>query len=369
MTDIVNPRQAGIITSILIMGSKLLILPSLLFWQVKNGAIFLIVFMFIFEFVMMYFFLKIKQKFHPLSFYQILEISIGKFFAKLIYSLIIIFLFFKFMYTFFESYNFLKELVFEDAEIFLFILCVLPVVSALAYMGLKSYARTVQIFFWFIIFGLIVSTSISYLVDTSSFPVIDFNLNFIPKSFNVIFWFGDFLFLLLFFDKIKPERNYGNIILRYVLITMIIVLCFYFTYYSLFSYTPFLHYFAISDLVQFNVFLGDVWKLDFVALFTIMFLLYFELGFYLYAFCEGLNKIFTPMKKYYSIFIFNFFVLCYVYFARLNLDFIIDNALNYLNVLALICLVAVPLILLVIYFVNRKKYRRKYAKIFKKFNS
>lgn len=369
MTDIVNPRQAGIITSIAILANKLLLLPSLLFWQAGNQAIFILIFMFIFEFLLMYFILKLKQRFHPLGFSEILSLAVGKVVTKIIYCFFLLFLFLKFMYIFFESYNYLKELVFEDADVFLFIICILPIVSSLVYMGLKSFGRTSQFFFWFIIFGLVICMSVSYLVDASIFPVIDFGFEFIPKSFNMIFWFGDYLFLLLFFDKITPQRNFGNIILRYVLITMLLVTGFYFIYYSLFSYTPFLHYFAISDLVQFNVFLGDVWKLDFVALLTIMLLLFFNLAFLMYGCCECLNKIFIPMKKYISIVIVNFFVLSYVYIAVLNLEFLINGGLNFFKFFILVCSVIVPIIFLIIYVRNRKRFRGKYAKVFKKFNS
>ena len=126
MNDIINPRQAGILTSISIMGTKLLVLPSLLFFQAGNQAIFLLIFMFSIEFLIMYFILKLKQKFHPLGFAEILSLALGKILTKIIYCFFLVFLFLKFMYIFFESYNFLKEMVFEDAELLLFIVCVLP---------------------------------------------------------------------------------------------------------------------------------------------------------------------------------------------------------------------------------------------------
>lgn len=369
MTDIVNPRQAGIITSISILANKLILLPSLIFWQAKDQAIFVIVLLLAFEFLIMYFILKLKQKMYPLSLNDILKLTLGKVITKIIYVFFLLILFAKFIYVFLESYNYLKEMVNEDATLFLFILCALPIASSLAYMGLKSFGRTAQFFFWFIIFGLICCISVSFLVEVNLSPVVEPGFQFLPKSFNYIFWFSDYLFLLLFYDKVTPQKNYGNIILKYVLITSVLLIVFYFIYYSLFTYTPFLHYFAISDIVQFNVFLGDVWKLDIVALLTIMFLLYFELGFLMYASCECLNKIFVPMKKYISIVIVNFFVFVYIYLAILNLDFIIESAIGYLKYIVMFCGFVIPIILLIVYFYNRKKLRGKYAKFNKKFNS
>lgn len=365
MTDIINPKQAGILICISIIGSKILLLPSLMASKVKNEMLIMVMILFLIEFVIIYFLIKLKDKFYPLGFNEILNLTLGKVITKIIYIMLLIFLYLKFMYILLEGYNYLKEMVNEDAVIILYLACILPVVNSLVFMGLKSLGRTAQFYFWFIIAGVVFCLAIGLFVGNFKMPKINFGLDVLPKSFNFVFWFADFVFLMMFFDKVTPQKNYGKIILRYVLLAMILIFFLFCLYLALFHYTTFMHFFALSDIIQFSVFLGGLWKLDIIALVTMMILLFFYLGIIMYSMCECINKIFVPIKKYASIIITDFFIFAFIYVAGFNLQDIIKITQSPFNILFIVCLYILPVFFFIVYLTKKKQIGGKYEKIYK----
>ena len=148
-------RQAAMFCSVMILASKLLILPSLLFAANNTSAIFSVILIFLLEFGFLYFLIKLKQKNKNLSFFNIFKNKIGIFLTKIILFLLFLFFLLKTIYILQESFSFLKRTLYIDAPISLFLICVLPVATTFAYKGLKPFGRTLEIFYWFII-GLLI---------------------------------------------------------------------------------------------------------------------------------------------------------------------------------------------------------------------
>jgi len=363
MNNQISSKQAGILLCISTFSSKLLLLPSILYSQAGNQAFLLLFAIFFAEFIGVWFILKLKQKFYPLGLFDILKKVFGKIVTKIIFGIFAFYFALKFIYVFMESYNYLKEMVNEDATVLLYACCTLPVVNFLVIKGFRCLGRTAQFYFWFIVVGIISCFSIGFLAGAVRMPDLEFGIKFVPKIFNVIFWFGDYGFLLLTFDKIKPEKNLNKIVLKYFLLGIALVLCIHVMYFALFGTTTFMHFFAISDIVQFNIFFGGLWKLDILALLTIMFLLYFSMSLFAFCFSECMNKISPSIKRVHSTAIIDVAVFIAVYLSVLNLEMLVSGALTYFKYLSAFCLGLIPLILLIMFFANKNK-GDKYENVF-----
>ena len=363
MNNQISSKQAGILLCISTFSNKLLLLPSILYSQAKNQAFLILLTIFFIEFVGVWFILKLKQKFYPLGLFEILKNVFGKIVTKIIFGLFAVYFALKVIYIFMESYNYLKEMVNEDATIILYACCTLPVVNFLVIKGLRCLGRTAQFYFWFIVIGMLSCFSIGFLAGAVKVPDLEFGFNFVPKMFNVLFWFGDFGFLLLMFDKIKPEKNLNKIVIKYFLLGIALVFCIHIMYFALFGSTTFMHFFAISDIVQFNIFFGGLWKLDILALLTIMFLLYFSMSLFMFCLSDCINKICTSLNITHLVAIVDIAILCAVYLSVLNLEVLVSGATMYFKYLSIFCLGLIPVILLVLFFLNKKK-GVKYENVF-----
>lgn len=363
MNNQISSKQAGILLCISTFSSKLLLLPSILYSQAKNQAFLLLITIFFVEFLGVWFILKLKQKFYPLGLFEILKNIFGKIITKIIFGIFAFYFALKFLYVFLESYNYLKEMVNEDATILLYACCTLPVVNFLVLKGFRCLGRTAQFYFGFIVVGILSCFLIGFLAGAVRMPELEFGFKFVPKIFNVLFWFGDYGFLLLMFDKINPEKNLNKIVIKYFLLGIALVFCVHIMYFALFGDTTFMHFFAISDIVQFNIFFGGLWKLDILALLTIMFLLYFSMSLFMFCFSDCLSKICPSLNRTHSVVIIDIATFIALYLSVLNLEMLVAGATRYFKYLSAFCLGLIPLILLVSFFANKNK-GVKYENIF-----
>ena len=82
---------------------------------------------------------NIKQK---KEFEQVFNKRLGKIVGKIIIFLLFAFFLFKFFYLLEENFSFLKQTLYTEATTLVYLICVLPVVNAMVYKGLKSFGRT-----------------------------------------------------------------------------------------------------------------------------------------------------------------------------------------------------------------------------------
>ena len=97
MRQDVSPRQAGILCFIMLLSSKILALPSLLYQDSKNSSIFILFFLLCIELFFIYIFIKLKEKYIDLTIFEILSKYLGKFLTKII--ILIFFIYFSISFT------------------------------------------------------------------------------------------------------------------------------------------------------------------------------------------------------------------------------------------------------------------------------
>ena len=239
MKNAINVNQTAFFCSVMLLASKLLILPSLMFKSNAYGGLITIIVMFVFELAILFLLIKIKEKYPNNTFFDLLSSFCGVILTRIIYLVLFVFFVLKMIYVSHETFNFLKLVLYENADLFVYYICLLPVINALAYKGLKSFARTLEVFYFIIIVGVIIC-SLMWIpsITNLSFNIFENNgwSGLLQSLFKYGFWFCDFAFLFIILDKIKLENNFGTKIMRYSLFTMLIVIFMLFSYY--FVYLP-----------------------------------------------------------------------------------------------------------------------------------
>ena len=323
MRSSLSGRQAALMCSVMILSSKLLNLPSLLYTANKTSAIFSAIIIFALEFVFLFFLLKIKKNNPNKSFFNFFENKFGKFLTKFILIILFLFFIFKIAYVLQESFYFFKRSLYTTIPISLFLISVLPVVSAFAYRGLKPLGRTLEIFFW-LIFGLLIFCTIAWVISVSDFSLTITNSNgwdgFLNATFNHTFWFADFVFLMFIVDKVKLEENSKKQILLYSGFTMLWVLVFFVVYFIAFQTTAFSHPFAILNIIQFVSDFGTVGKFDILPITAVMFVMFFQLGILLICASSCIEKVIPFKHKAQTLIGVNalLVLLCYIIFNNAN---------------------------------------------------
>ncbi|MDD2445493.1 MAG: GerAB/ArcD/ProY family transporter [Clostridia bacterium] len=357
MKETLSVRQTALLCSIMIFTSKLLILPSLFFHENKYGGFLCVVVVFIIELSILYFFIKLKEKYNNISLYDLLSSYLPKLIVKIIFIALLIFFSMKLLYILQENYHFLKVKLYSGRTTVTYLFCVIPVINALAYKGLKAYGRSLEIFYYIILIGLLFC-ALSWFSSLTSFG---FNLyvnNGITGFFNGLykfsFWFCDFLFFIMIIDKIKIENDYGKKIMRISIFSVMLYLLILFSFYYIYQSTSFFHAGAKMDILHFSSKIGFVGKLDLFAFGTGIFLLYFQGGIYLYCAKECYNKVLNLKNDTQAIIFINVIILLLFYFVFQNMDNSIFYFKEYLSHLAFVLGYGLPLLLLYRYLFNKE---------------
>lgn len=361
-------RQVGIFCFFTMLANKILIFPSLVYQEAKNSAIITLVISFAIEILFLYIFIKLKEKYINKSLFDILSEKIGVFLTKLIYFLLFLIFIMQLAFLVQEKFDYLKDHIFEEASIIRFFLVIFPIATALVYRGITAFGRTSEFYYFFILTGFIICIvlGLSSLPEFSLPHYTDVHLsNIFTSCYKYFFWFSDFYFFIVLLDKVKAENGFGRQIFKFVWLSAALLIIFYFTYYSIYSTTAFMHRSALSDLTQFLSKLSSVEKLNIVAILTMSFICVFQAGIYMTCMLECAKKIFPKPNDVQYLIIINILASVLSYYAYINNEIYIKILTNYAGAVAIILpIILCTIFVFLIIFDKKVKKRRKNEKIY-----
>lgn len=358
MRQEISSRQAGILCFIMMFSSKIIILPSLIYADARDMSILVLLTSLLFESLLLYFFIKIKEKYQNSSFFEILSKYLSKIVAKIIYFLSFVFFIFIILYILNESYIYLVDNIYEEATIFLYLLIILSVVSSLAFKGLTALARTAEFYFVFIIAGVLVCLLLGFSSISQLEPpnLVSFNFsNYFGSLFKFCYWFGDCIFFVFILDNLKVENAYGKRIMRYVFSAIMLLVGIYLCFYFIYKNTSFMHIYAISDLIKFLGKTINLEKLNIIPILIVMFLIFIQVAIYFYCINKCIEK-FMPItnKAQNTIIVLMTVILGILYFQFYNRK-VTNILMAFGKYFALIFLVAIPIYLLFLLLFDKNK--------------
>ena len=356
MKQTINIRQCGIILIMCIFANKLLLMPSLLYTNVKADGIFVTAILFLIELAIIPLIFLLKKHFPKQSLYEILKSRTGVIFTKLIYMLLLIFFLFKIILVFSITYVYFKQQIYKDEIIWIALISILPVINHSVANGIRPLARTMEIFFALVLIGFLACLGFSLFTNIElPYMFLSDIQSFFGTMYKHLFSFGDVIFLFLILDKIEIKEGEEKKLYHYAILGFILIIMLYFLYYGKYQVTSFMHNNALADILVFSVQFNAIGRLDIIAMITILFITIFQLEIFSYGFSDCFLHIFPKLNNIYSIIVFDITFLILYYFFLGKYEIMINSTLTWLPVLAVIINVIFPLILFVIYLVKRSK--------------
>ncbi len=295
----ISSRQLGILIFISMLGFKLTFLPASLYKYARTDGIisfFLALIIDLICFVLVFItFLRNED----VSFSAFLEKRIGMFFAKIVYFLFFIFFIFKLFFLISAGIYFVKEAIYEEGTLSLFLFLFLLTINSLFLFKINAFSRTVEFFFPMIFFVLVFIIVLGFL--TSNFhsltPLFVRNSSEIFNgTFRNFISFGDFIFILPFMGKVNFEKIKTNVI-KFVCYALIILSSFYIAYFSFFKYTAYMHFHAITDIIEFVPLAAIIENLDWLPTTLMLTIFLFQGPIYLFVVVNSLYNI-TKTRKF-----------------------------------------------------------------------
>ena len=300
--DSINIWQTGIILFILIFANKILLLPSLFYNEAKVEGVFCYLFLFLLELFLITLFVFLKRKYPNSSFSSLIREKLGVVTLKIFYVLFLLYFFCKLVLIYNITYIFFKDLIYKDNDAFLYVICIFPIINFLAVSKMRVFGRTAQIFFPLIFIILLISIVLSF-IGTKSTPLLfqgSFSSIFIG-SFKHISSFDDSVFLIIFFDKIDYKKKDGKKLFFMSVFAMILTLLIVISFYLSYTYTSFMHPYAIFEVLGNIKDYGGLGRVDVISVILVIFLTYLQMGLYLKCFTESFLVVFPKLSNVYAL--------------------------------------------------------------------
>jgi hypothetical protein len=172
------------------------------------------------------------------SFFEIIELKLGKIFSRIISAILTIYFLGKSFIAMKELQNFLVQLLFEHISWWKFIIPLISVILYILNKSMRTFARSIQFFYYFIIIGagLTLILPIEELDLVNLLPILGEGVFPILKgSFFTSFHFVDFMVLLVLMGRFKLTNKAEKTIVKYSLFTYLFIIIFYVFYVGLFG--------------------------------------------------------------------------------------------------------------------------------------
>ncbi len=360
MKDKISMRQAGIIIFLTIFSNKILLLPALMYKNIEADSLFAVIMLFAIELLCLPILMSLKRKFPGDSLHDILKRYITAVGAKLVYTILMLFMLFKILLTFSIVYVYFKQQVYQNEFIWIAFVAFIPVINHAFMSGLKPTARTMELFFGLILAGFIFCLVISLFTPISTPYFFEAGAKEVFLSlYEYAFAFGDFIFIFLIVDKIDYKKSEEKQVYFYSVLSMFLVILMFFLFYSKYQITSFIHNNALADLLVFSVQFNAIGRLDIIAMLTLMMVTLMQMEVFCYGFCQSLIEIFPLLDKKYAIVVFDitFFIMYYVFIGKY--ESIVGLTVSYLPILGVIVGYAFPLLIFIVNLIKRRKNEEK----------
>lgn len=293
----VTTRQFIIIAIIVMLTSKFVTMPSIIFAAASKDAIFSIIIGISIELLLIFLITCVIKKNQDTNLFQLLKKKFSKFGAYIILFILFVYIFARLLFSFQELYSFFTELLYDEFSPIIFAVPTFFVTGYLAYKGARTIGRTYEIILPFIIFGIVIA-----LVSNFEFLKFDTNLPYFENGFLPVlqglgegaFYFGNSICLLFFVGKVKITKS--NFISKTMItlgVTALIIVCVCFIFYDVFGMSMYYTYFALTEYSQYDPFILELQRLVWLSAIVDIVKLFCSTVTFVYC----LGQIFKPIMQ------------------------------------------------------------------------
>ena len=263
MTEI-NSRQFIIIVVFLMLTSKLVTMPSIVYSAAAGDAIFSIILNFIVELLLIFLITLIIIRNPHTSLFELLKRKLTVVGAVIVYIILTLYMIARLTLCYQELYSFFLNQLYDEFSPLMFAIPTFFVTGYIAYKGIRSLGRSLEIMFWFILVGTIISmiSNIEYLQFDQNLPY--FANGIIPileGSGRSAFYFGNSLCLLFLVGKVEIKPNLLKKTILYTILISIFIVIICFIFYDVFGKSMQYVLFALSEYSQYDPFVLELQRL------------------------------------------------------------------------------------------------------------
>ena len=243
--------------------SKLVTMPTLVFSEAGKDAIFSVGLNCLIEFALILLITVVISRTPNTNFFELLKNKIG-FFAYIVYIALAAFILVRIVYCFQEAYSFFLENLYDELNIFVFILPVLFISVFLASKGIRTIGRTLEITIWVILAGMVLAllSNTEFIDPTQNMPYFENGLKpILNGSVKSIFLFGSTLSLILLVGKVDSSQKLVKNTTLICGIGSIIMILACFVFYSVFGNSMQYVLFSLSEYSQFDPYILELQRL------------------------------------------------------------------------------------------------------------
>lgn len=357
--------QFCVLIIVSILSLKVLTLPSFIYITAGCDGFISIFFIFIFELMVILIFFYLKNKHKNKSFSEICEASFGKIITKLILFCVFLLVFVKFNMLLWESYTYLRETIFKNAPLYLYMVVLISTTVSLVLFGLNSFARTAEFFIYIIVLCFIIIIIVSLASGSLSNVLPFFKEGLFPffhGAFDHVSWFGDTFLLFLFIDKIKfVEKSKKKALISFFIVAGFLVL-FYACFYGIYTVTSPNHRNAITDIVRFAKRNSTVDTLDWIPIFTIMFIVVIQSSYYFFCMKHTYEQGFKDLNVRRFLVLIVLLICVVNLITTNNIQVFYNLYVDFLKYPSMVIFYLLPILLFLINFFKSKKRRLNYEK-------
>lgn len=293
-------RQICFIFGAFTIAGKLITMPALAAKYAKEALWISAGVNFLIDGLALLFFLYLARKFEGMTIFEIVEYNTGKVARKFFAFLFFAFFILKSYLPIIEHRNFIEIALYETSPALWIFAPIFLFTAFFSYKGLRAIARTADVAIWFTITAIVVIASLSVsAADLSNLlPLLDVSATEIFKgSFMTSLWFFDSPYLLFFLGHFKGEKKqtlkitaayFGFALL--VIIYMAIMQC-------EFGTLTERQFFSPVKMGKYSVAVSNIGRIDYLAVFAIIFSCVFNVGLPLVFATQCLNKCFDFKHK------------------------------------------------------------------------
>ncbi len=259
-----SSRQFIIIVAFVILTSKLVTMPSVVYASASNDAIFSILINSAIELLLVFLITLVIVRNPDTNLFTLLKKRFTIVGAVLIYLILAIYMVARITLCYQEIYSFFLNQLYDDFSPWLFALPTFFVTGYIAYKGARTLGRSLEILFWFILIGTIISviSNVDFLQFDKNLPYFtEGTLPMLQGSMSSAFYFGNSLCLLFFVGKvdISPKLLRKTMLISGVVALFILAICFIF--YDVFGKSMQYVIFALSEFSQYDPFIMELQRL------------------------------------------------------------------------------------------------------------
>lgn len=284
MKKLVSTRQLIYILVISVMTLKVLLLPNLMVKAFSRDVPWYFFFLLVVDYLTLFIYLFLMNKFPDMTFYEILEYFFGKVVGRFIMLFFFVFFYLKCCAIFHSNFVYLNENLYATYDWVVFSVPILVCIVFTTMHCVNALARLVEFFFPLIIIGFLVSLSSGFFRADFNYlmPFMENGVGNIAEVFKFFFWFGDYTILIVFLGNIKTEKLFNLKILIWPLVCILLLTLFYVLFYATYNYNCICHTNAISDMLQVLPSVSDIGSFDWILI------LIWDIAFYL---CFAINTL------------------------------------------------------------------------------